>query len=414
MKWLGLVFALLSTLSQASEKFEIELDSGELINIDVYHAGGDALYLYLPSERGLGNGYVSTAQKMASKNQTFWAVDLHSSYMIAPSRNSIDKFNIDDLLELVDYSKDQGFEKLFFIASGRGAQLALKISNKWQLKNPDSDYLKGHIFHSPYLIHGKPKLGGKAEYMNIAKASNLPVYLILPQYGTKYFRAEEIVGTLKTGGSSVFTHRLKGVNGGFHMRNEQDLSKISLQAKGDLDNTYLLASNLMLTINPPEPLKSNGTEKKSAEISFSESVLKSYTQKQSIPLALDNLAGERVSLDQYKDQVVLLNFWSSWCKPCVEEIPSLIRLKNKLDRQNFQIITINVGESKQTIEDFMKRVKFNLPILLDDSGVAVRDWGVYAYPSSFLLDKNGSIRYAYRGALEWDTPGIIKTISQLL
>jgi thiol-disulfide isomerase/thioredoxin len=161
-------------------------------------------------------------------------------------------------------------------------------------------------------------------------------------------------------------------------------------------------------------LKYNGTEKKSAEISFSESVLKSYTQKQFIPLVLDNLAGERVSLDQYKDQVVLLNFWSSWCKPCVEEIPSLIRLKNKLDQQNFQIITINVGESKQTIKDFMKRVKFNLPILLDDSGVAVRDWGVYAYPSSFLLDKNGSIRYAYRGALEWDTPSIIKTISQLL
>ena len=137
-------------------------------------------------------------------------------------------------------------------------------------------------------------------------------------------------------------------------------------------------------------------------------------QKQSINLVLNNLIGEKVSLDQYRGKVVLLNFWASWCKPCVEEVPSLARLNEKLKATDFQILTINVGESKQQINEFMKKVPFDLPILLDESGIAVKNWGVYAYPSNFLLDKNGTIRYVYRGALEWDAPNIVKTISQLL
>ena len=413
MKWLALAYMLFSTFVFAGERFELELSSGESISIDRYSAEGDTLYLQLPSERGLGKGYVATAQQVAFEDHTLWALDLHSSYMIAPRRSSIDKFSIPDLLELISYSKDQGFKKLFFIASGRGTQLALKIANQWQLKNPDSNYLKGHIFHSPHLIDGKPKLGEEAQYVDIAKASNLPVYLILPQYGTKYFRSEEIVDTLKKGGSSVFTHRLKGVNGGFHMRNEKDLSKLSLQAKDALTDTYLLASNLLLTVKPTEPLKTKSFTKKATKASFGEPVLKPYKQKQSIDLVLNNLTDEVVNLDQYKGKVVLLNFWASWCKPCVEEIPSLARLKNKLNQQDFQILTINVGESKQQIKNFMTKVTFDLPILLDDSGIAVRNWGVYAYPSNFLLDKNGVIRYAYRGALEWDAPNIVKTIKQL-
>ncbi len=62
----------------------------------------------------------------------------------------------------------------------------------------------------------------------------------------------------------------------------------------------------------------------------------------------------------------------------------------------------------------MQKVKFDLPIMLDSSGDAVKDWGVYAYPSNFLLDKNGVTRYSYRGALEWDADSVVNTIKSLL
>ncbi len=414
MKWIFTLFMLLSSFVTADDKIELTLSSGETIVADTFNADGNTLYLYLPSERGFGKGHIPTAQQLAFEGSDVWALDLHTSYMVAKHRSSIDKFSIVDLVELISLTQSKGFKQLFFITSGRGAQLALKAAHQWQLKNPDSRYLKGHIFHSPHLIKGKPSLGAKADYVAVAKASNLPVYMILPQYSTKYFRAEEIVKILKLGGSSVFVHRLKDVSGGFHMRNEEDLTQTDLKAKADLSNTYLQATSLLSSVKSMSPItlaKDTATKNNSA---FSEPILKPYKGKRQMALQLKNIQGQQIKLNDYKGQVVLLNFWASWCKPCIKEIPSLVRLGEQLKTQNFKIITVNVGESASEINEFKKRIKFDLPILLDDSGQAVQDWGVYAYPSNFLLDQNGIIRYTYRGALEWDEPSIVNTIKTLL
>ena len=414
MNWIFTVFLLLSSVVMADDKIELALSSGETIIADTFNADGDTLYLYLPSERGFGKGHIPTAQQLAFEGSDVWVLDLHASYMVAKNRSSVSKFNIDDLVELIGLTQSKGFKRLFFITSGRGAQLALKAAHQWQSQHADSTYLKGHIFHSPHLIKGKPLLGTKAEYVAVAKASNLPVYMILPQYGTKYFRAEEIVKTLKLGGSSVFVHRLKDVRGGFHMRNEEDLMQADLKAKADLSNTYLQATSLLSSVKSMSPVTLAKDTVVKHNNAFSEPTLKPYKGKRRIALQLKDIQGQQVKLSDYKGQVVLLNFWASWCKPCIKEIPSLSRLGEQLKMQNFKIITVNVGESAREINEFKKRIKFDLPILLDDSGQAVQDWGVYAYPSNFLLDKNGIIHYTYRGALEWDAPVIVNTIKTLL
>ena len=413
MKWLLLTILFLSSIVIADDKIEIELSSGEVILADTFKADGDTLYLYLPSERGFGKGHIPAAQQLAFDGSDVWVLDLHTSYMVPKNRSSINKFSIDDLVELISLTQDKGFKQLFFVSSGRGAQLALKAAYQWQIKNPDDVYLKGHIFHSPHLIKGAPALGTEAEYVNVAKVSNLPIYMILTQYSTKYFRAKEILQTLKLGGSSVFVHRLKGVRGGFYMRNEEDLTKLDLKVKADLANIYIQAANLLSTVTPLSPKTLSKRKSTKSSLNFSEPMLKTYKGKQNIVLQLKDLNGNIVKLSDYKDKVILLNFWASWCKPCIKEIPSLVRLGDKLKQQDFQIITVNVGESAREISDFKKRVKFDLPILLDDEGKAVQDWGVYAYPSNFILDKNAIIRYTFRGALEWDSPAIIKTIKKL-
>ncbi len=413
MKWLLLTILILSPIIIADEKIEIELSSGEVILVDTFKADGDTLYLYLPSERGFGKGHIPTAQQLAFDGSDVWVLDLHTSYMVPKNRSSINKFSIDDLVELISLTQDKGFKQLFFVSSGRGAQLALKTAHQWQIKHPDVTYLKGHIFHSPHLIKGAPALGTEAEYVNVAKVSNLPIYMILTQYSTKYFRAKEILQTLKLGGSSVFVHRVKGIHGGFHMRNEEDLTKLDLKVKADLANIYIQAANLLSTITPLAPKTLSKPKSTKSSLNFIEPMLKTYKGEQNIVLQLKDLNANIVKLSDYKDKVILLNFWASWCKPCIKEIPSLVRLGDKLKQQDFEIITVNVGESSREINDFKKHVKFDLPILLDDEGKAVQDWGVYAYPSNFILDKNAIIRYTYRGALEWDSPAIIKTIGQL-
>jgi peroxiredoxin len=91
-----------------------------------------------------------------------------------------------------------------------------------------------------------------------------------------------------------------------------------------------------------------------------------------------------------------------------------VRLQQKFKQQNFKILTVNVGEPKAKIIKFTKKIPLDLPILLDEDGIAVKNWGVYAYPSNFLIDKNGVIRYGYRGALEWDKQSVVETIKTLL
>lgn len=414
MKWFGCIFVFLSSMVFAGEELEVELSSGNTISIDAYVSSGKNLFLYLPSERGFGKEHVPTVQKLAFDGYDVWVADLHSSYMIPKHRSSIDRFNINDLLELIDFAKNQSFNKIFFLTSGRGAQLALKVAYQWQLRNPKSTLLKGHILHSPHLIDGKPDLGKVAKYVDIVKYSNLPVYILLPQFGTKYFRGEEIATQFERGSSAVFVHRLKGVRGGFHMRDVKDLTETDVKARDDLNNVYNQAARLMNTVRIFKPLTTGKNIQKSSKVVFSEPTLQPYQGKQNIKLKLKTLDGQVVDINSYKDQVVLLNFWASWCRPCVKEIPSLIRLQDKFQQSDFKIVTINIGEPKKEIETFAKKFNLKLPIMMDVDGKTVRDWGVYAYPSNFVLDKNGVIRYAYRGALEWDSQLIIDTIKELL
>ncbi len=242
MKWFSLLLILLAPLTYSGKSIEFELTSGDTISIDIYSTNTQILFLYLPSEHGFSKDYIPTVQQLAFFGVDVWALNLHSSYMVPKHRNSINRFRVKDVLEIISTAKRKGFEKIFFLTSGRGAQLALKTAHQWQLENPKSSLIKGHIFHSPHLIHSKPELGTKAKYVDISTVNNLPIYLLLPQFGAKYFRADEISEQLKIGSSSVFTHRLKGVHGGFHMRNEKDLKLMDLKAKESLSDTlmYLL------------------------------------------------------------------------------------------------------------------------------------------------------------------------------
>lgn len=414
MQWLGLFFLTISCVVFAGDNLEIEVTSDNTISIDAYPADSDTLLLYLPSGRGLGKGYVATAQQLAFDDVNVWAADLHSSYMIAKYRSSVNRFSIDDLLELIAKAEEKSFKNIFFLSSGRGAQLALKVAYQWQLKNPKSRLLKGHIFHSPHLLEGKPALGSVAQYVNIARHSNLPIYLLLSQFGTKFLRGNEIVNVLKQGGSAVFVHRLTGVSGGFHMRRKKDLSKLDIKARADLANTYQNAMQLMKSTNIPKILTTEKDLNAATKVVLSASILQQYHGKQNMPLTLKTLEGKISDINDYKNQVLLINFWASWCKPCVAEIPSLVRLQAKFKGRDFKIITINIGESKDRILKFAKKVGLSLPVLLDNDGKVTKNWGVYAYPSNFLIDRKGVVRYGYRGALQWDKRSVVDTINSLL
>ena len=135
---------------------------------------------------------------------------------------------------------------------------------------------------------------------------------------------------------------------------------------------------------------------------------------QTLALALEDLGGRQHELGDYLGEVVLINFWASWCAPCIIEMPSMQRLSEKLAGKPFRILAVNVKESEGTIWKFHKIIRVDFPLLLDRDGQASEDWQVVVYPSSYLVDKSGEIRYQVTGMLEWDAPEVVRVIEGMM
>jgi len=129
---------------------------------------------------------------------------------------------------------------------------------------------------------------------------------------------------------------------------------------------------------------------------------------------LPDVKGEPHTLQDYRGQVVLVNFWASWCPPCIQEMPVLEKLQTKLDEQPFQILAVNVGEAKYRVWKFVKLINFGLPVMLDERKETFNSWGVNVLPTSFLLDKQGNIRYRVQGDIEWDSEAVVALIEALI
>ena len=143
--------------------------------------------------------------------------------------------------------------------------------------------------------------------------------------------------------------------------------------------------------------------------------LQPYEERSEPPaLALPDLGGRRHTLDSYRGQVVLVNFWASWCTPCLMEMPSMQRLVEAMAGRPFQILAVNTEETKSKVWKFKKLLNISFPTLLDSSGDATRAWAVDVFPTSYLIDAGGRIQYVSYGALEWDDAAVVTVIETLM
>lgn len=131
-------------------------------------------------------------------------------------------------------------------------------------------------------------------------------------------------------------------------------------------------------------------------------------------LSLEDIGHEVHTLADYRGQVVLLNFWASWCAPCVIEMPAMQRLQQAMAGKPFSILAVNVAEAPARVWNFAARLGLRFPLLLDPRGQTTSDWQVVVYPTSFLVDPQGRIRYVTYGPRIWDDAETIHIIEQML
>ncbi len=133
------------------------------------------------------------------------------------------------------------------------------------------------------------------------------------------------------------------------------------------------------------------------------------------PLELPDLSGRKITLDSAKGSVVLLNFWSTMCSPCVAEMPSLNRLYASLRDSGLQVISIAIDSSDKPVREYVARNNIGFTVLLDqDKGVFFDDYAGPTLPATYLLDRNGVIIEKFSGLEVWDAADMKNRVQQLL
>jgi cytochrome c biogenesis protein CcmG/thiol:disulfide interchange protein DsbE len=128
-----------------------------------------------------------------------------------------------------------------------------------------------------------------------------------------------------------------------------------------------------------------------------------------------------VTLSQFRGRILVLNFWASWCPPCVEEMPSLVQLQDKLQDKGVIVLGISVDEDPNDYHKFLKDHNIDFMTVREggnktDTGVlspTANKYGTFKMPETYIIDRNGVIRRKFIGPVDWRQPEIVEYLSRL-
>lgn len=130
---------------------------------------------------------------------------------------------------------------------------------------------------------------------------------------------------------------------------------------------------------------------------------------------LVNMQGERVSLSDYLGQVVVINFWATWCPPCREEKPTMEGLYQQFKDDGLVFLAVNVeADGHQVVSQYLLRQSYTFPILLDGKAEVQGLYGVFRYPESYIIDRDGTVVEHIIGGRDWMQNPTYRMIESLL
>lgn len=129
---------------------------------------------------------------------------------------------------------------------------------------------------------------------------------------------------------------------------------------------------------------------------------------------LKDINKKKVSLKDFRGKVVFLNFWATWCNPCIEEMPSMESLYRRFKDKDFVLLAINYRESLEKVKNFIENKKFTFPNILDFNGEVLGSYEVRSIPATFIIDKRGFLHGKAIGPRDWDSKDSQKLVDYLL
>lgn len=129
---------------------------------------------------------------------------------------------------------------------------------------------------------------------------------------------------------------------------------------------------------------------------------------------LKSLEGTNLRLEEYRGQVVLINFWASWCGPCRQEMPVLDRLHQRYEDAGFAVLGVNVEGEEGPARELLAKVPVTFPVLIDEGQRVSELYDLQAMPSTVVVDRDGVVRYIHRGYRPGDEAGYVEMVKQLI
>jgi thiol-disulfide isomerase/thioredoxin/pimeloyl-ACP methyl ester carboxylesterase len=412
----ALIVALLTSVGCFAQTVsDFELPNGEVI--PVYRSAvpdsESPVILWLPPHRGIQSPLFEVTKALSQLGIEVWLADLHLAYMVDANRLSVNQFPAADIAALIDLIHQETDREVIVVAMNRGAKNALEGVYYLQVSELPMS-VRGVILFSPALTEPSFYPGQIAHYKSIATLTNVPVFVIQAGISTRRWRVNELVDVLGTGGSQVFLQVLNGINSGYLQRPEDDLTDKDLRERAEAPSRIEKVIKLMLNLQvPQQPVAERVLHDKIANPTDRYG-LKPLQGRIPSQLNLPDLAGASVSLENFKGKTILVSFWASWCEPCIRELPALNRLQKEYSERGLVVVAVNVGESRQAIEEAVEKYSMHGYVLLQDlNGEEMKRWNVYGFPTNFVINHNGTYSFGSFGAVEWDEVSVRKQIDSI-
>ncbi len=120
-----------------------------------------------------------------------------------------------------------------------------------------------------------------------------------------------------------------------------------------------------------------------------------------------------VALNQFRGQIVVLNFWATWCPPCVEEMPSLVQMQRRMKAKGVTVVAVSIDVDENAYRQFLKQHGVDLLTVRDPGQKTPGLYGTHGWPETFIIDRKGVMRRKFIGAVDWTEPEITDFLSKL-
>ena len=412
--WLFL-FANKSLGAVTAEEISVEVEDSEL-SLLRFNAEGDHLIIWVSPGFGDIQRAHDVSRAITERGIEIWHIDLAESLFLPQSTQTLRALDGRHVSGLIEQAHRQTGKSVTLMTRSYAALPVLRGARLWQIQQYNSKsgragYLTGAILFSPELYSRIPPLGSEPVFDPIASSSNIPIMLYQAGRRGNRWQLDRTLELLQSGGASVYLKILQGVTGVFYLKDTAAETTAVLKAlPEEIERVVAMLERIPTPASAPEMHSAGKPGQNSLDIT-----LKPFRSKmEPLPIELETVRGEMFTRNNFIGKVTLVNFWASWCEPCVEEIPALNRLRGQMQGKPFELISINYAEKPEQIRRFLDLVKVDFPVLIDEDGSYSAKWNVLVYPATFVIAMDGNIVYGVNGAIEWDSHEVVSKLDALL